>query len=90
MVTHDDDNGTLLHNDLVLLVIQKLRDFCICRVFQCFMFMLWNFLHVFNLFDVNFDVNGTCDDDVKVVMDPMCFVVLLYLFSFFFPMKRHI
>jgi hypothetical protein len=89
MVTHDDDNGTLLHNDLVLLVIEKLRDLFVCCVFQCFMFMLWIFLHVFNLFDVNYDVNGTCDDDVKIVMDPMRIVVLLYLFSFFFPMKRH-
>jgi hypothetical protein len=40
MVTHDDDNGTLLHNDLVLLVIEKLRDLFVCCVFQCFMFML--------------------------------------------------
>jgi hypothetical protein len=83
MVTHDDDNGILLHNDLVLLVIGKFRDLCVCHVFQCFMvIMLWNFLHVLNLFDVNFDVNGTCDDDVKVVMDPICFIVLLFIFLF--------
>lgn len=90
MVTHDDDNGILLQNDLVLLVIEKFRDLCVCHVFQCFMVMLWNFLHLLNLFDVNFDVNGTCDDDVKVVMEPICFIVSFYLFSFFFPMKRHI
>lgn len=34
MVTHDDDNGTLLHNDLVLLVIEKLRDFCVLSCFS--------------------------------------------------------